>query len=185
MDTGIKVGDVMTRNFVSVSPRTGIALCSKVMAKKRVGSLVVKEGSKLRGVITEGDIIRAIAKKGSLKIPAEKVMSRRITTVDPSKDISHAFKIMKRKKLRWLPVVFKGRIVGFLTKKDINRIRPALVDIISQSVKVAEEREKKRRVKTVDKQRYTREGPCQECGVYDILFKTNGKFLCERCKRKG
>ena len=47
MDTGIKVGDIMTRNFVSTSPETDLRNCAKLMVKKRVGSLIIQEGEKL------------------------------------------------------------------------------------------------------------------------------------------
>ena len=53
MDTGIKVGDLMTRNFIWVKPETDLKKCAKTMIKKRVGSLIIKEGDKLKGILTE------------------------------------------------------------------------------------------------------------------------------------
>ena len=63
MDTGIKVGDLMTRNFIHVAPETNLRQCAKTMIKKRVGSLIIKDGDKLKGILTEKDIIWAIVKK--------------------------------------------------------------------------------------------------------------------------
>jgi len=179
-----KIGDVMTRNFIYVTPNTPINIASKIMCKKRVGSLIVKEGQKLRGILTEGDIIRFIAKNKSLKNPVKKAMSKRVCAIEPGKDISHAFKIMKRKKIRWLPVVVKKNVIGMLTMKDIFKIQPALSDLISQNIKVAEQKEKEKRVRAVNPMKWVREGPCHECGVYDLLYKVGDKYLCERCKKK-
>ena len=56
---GIKVGDIMTRNFVSVKPILSVSDCAREMIKKHVGSLVVQENQVLKGILTEKDIVRA------------------------------------------------------------------------------------------------------------------------------
>ena len=66
MKIGVKVGDVMTRSFVSVSPETSVSECSKIMIANKVGSLIVKTERKLDGIMTEGDLIKAIAGKKDL-----------------------------------------------------------------------------------------------------------------------
>ena len=61
MKTGIKVGDVMTKKFVSVTPDMSIVYCAKLMSKKSVGSLIVKDDQKLKGIVTEGDVMKSVA----------------------------------------------------------------------------------------------------------------------------
>ena len=79
MKVGIKVGDVMTRRFVSVNPSTSIEECAKAMVKKRVGSLIVTENKVLKGIVTEGDIIKAVVKNLDLKsTKVSKIMTKRI-----------------------------------------------------------------------------------------------------------
>ena len=51
MKIGVKVGDIMTRNFVSVKPDTSIIDCARLMIRKRVGSLVLQENMKLKGLL--------------------------------------------------------------------------------------------------------------------------------------
>ena len=63
MNIGIKVGDLMTRNFIRADPEMDLAKCAKRMIKKRVGSLVITEGDVLRGILTEKDIVYAVVKK--------------------------------------------------------------------------------------------------------------------------
>ena len=67
MELGVKVGDVMTRDFVSVKPDTSLKDCSRIMIKKRVGSLILAEDKQLKGLLTERDIVWALTKTPDLK----------------------------------------------------------------------------------------------------------------------
>lgn len=184
MKTGIKVGDVMTRKFISVEPAASIESCAKTMAKKRVGSLIVKEGQKLKGIITEGDIIQTVAKGMNLKkTPVSKIMTKHVIGISPSKDLYESLIVMKKKAIRWLPVIVDSNVIGFLTEKDILKMQPDLFDIVVQNTKIAEEEEKWKRVRAVDEYRWVHEGPCQECGVYDLLYKVGNRYLCALCRK--
>lgn len=183
MKVGIKVGDVMTKRFVSVSPETSIEECAKLITAKHVGSLLVTKNQELRGIATEGDIIRALVKRLDMKGPIAKVMTKKIMTIAPSKDIYDALVLMKKGKVRWLPVMADKAVIGFLTEKDILKIQPDLFDIAIQHIKIAEEEEKWKRIKAVDEYRWVREGPCSECGVYDLLYKIGNRYLCANCRK--
>ena len=114
MKLGIKVGDVMTRTFVSVSPNLSVSKCSKEMLSKKVGSLVVKDNQKLLGILTEGDVIKAIVKHKNLdKIKAKEIMTKKVVTAGPNEDLYSAILKMKSKKVRWLPITIKGRVIGY------------------------------------------------------------------------
>lgn len=184
MKTGIKIGDVMTKKFVSVTPDTTIVDCAKIMTKKHVGSLIIKENQKLRGIITEGDIMQAVAKGINLKkTPVSKIMTKHVIGISPSKDLYESLMIMKKKAIRWLPVVVEGNVIGLLTEKDILKIQPDLFDIMVQNMRIAEEEEKWKRVRAIDEYRWVHEGPCQECGVYDLLYKVGNRYLCANCRK--
>lgn len=186
MRVGIKVGDVMTRKFISVKPTISVSEGAKIMVNKRVGSLVVKSGQVLRGIATEGDVIKAIAKGFNMKkLKINKIMTRRLHGIKPNKDIYDALVIMKKRKVRWLPVVVNRKVIGLLTEKDILRIQPDLVDIAIQNIRIAEEKEKLRRVKAVDEYRWVKEGACQECGAFDLLYKVGNRYLCQDCRKHG
>ena len=182
MDTGIKVGDLMTRNFIYVAPDTNLKQCAKTMVKKRVGSLIIKEGDKLKGILTEKDIIWAIVKKSKkdLKnIQAKSLMKRKVVTIKPGADITEAMQKFKRKKIRRLPVVERGRLIGFLTSKDVLKIDPGLFQMIAETIKIKEETKKLKRRKAVREQ-----GICEECGEFDILYKSEAQVVCETCYNK-
>lgn len=179
MKTGIKVGDIMTRSFVAVKPDTNLIDCAKEMIKKRVGSLVIKEGQKLLGLLTEKDIIWAITKKQNLNnIKASDIASKKIATIKPGADVAEAMERMKKLKFRRLPVIVNGNVVGMLTLKDILRIQPELYSNIYDIEKIREESEKLKRMKSP----FSKEGRCEQCGDFDILYKTDSRLICEECR---
>jgi len=182
MKIGVKVGDIMTRNFISVTPETSILDCAKLMVKKRVGSLILKQSDNLRGIITEGDIIWAMTKKSRKdlgKIKASEIAPRKLVTIKPSADLYEALQKMKRTKYRWLPVTISGKIIGFLTLKDILRIEPELFNIAKEVFQIKEESQK---LKRVDSREKFHEGICEECGHPGMIYKTDGRLICNSCR---
>ncbi len=183
---GLKVGELMTRNFVHVSPDTSLKQCARMMVKRHVGSLIIKEGEKLRGILTEKDMVWAIFKKSSKKdmsdIFAKDLMKRRVVTIKPSADVVDALKRFKKKKIRRLPVVERGKLIGMLTTNDILKIDPGLFQMIAETIKIKEETEKLKRSNNGGIPR--EQGICEECGVYDILYKDEAQWLCESCYDK-
>jgi len=194
MKIGIKVGDIMTRNFISVNPDLSIKDCAKIMIKKRVGSLILQQDNELKGLLTERDILWAITKKPIEeleKIRAKDLAKKKVTTIKPSADLYDALTKMKKSKYRWLPVVVKKNVVGFLTLKDILRIEPSLFEIAhSQGVfQIKEEEEKLRRKEMRRRERQgllgineRGERICEECGNFSSLYKIDGRLICENCR---
>jgi len=170
---GIKVGDVMARNFISTKLETPVLDAVKLMVKKRIGSLIVVEKGFLRGMLTEKDIIWALSKKHDLEgVKVGDICTRKITTIKPSADIYDAVKIMKRVKFRRMPVTINKKVIGYLTLKDILKIQPELFQIAKEGYALKGE--------TVFEN--VEEGVCEECERFDLLYSVDGKLLCERCK---
>ena len=184
MDTGIKVGDLMTRNFVHVSPDTNLKECAKIMVKKRVGSLLVKESEQLKGILTEKDIVWAVVKKSynDLEdIKASDLMRRKVTTIKPGADITDAMKKFKKKKIRRLPVVENKKLIGLITTNDILRIDPGLFQAIAETIQIKEEKSKLKR-HGISAER--KSGICEECGIFNLLYKDDPQWLCDICYNK-
>lgn len=182
MKIGVKVGDIMTRGFISVKPDTSVLNCAKKMVKKRVGSLVLKDGNKLKGIITEGDIIWAMTKKSRKdlsRIKASEIAPRKLVTIKPSADLYQALQKMKKTKYRWLPVTINKNVIGFLTLKDILRIEPSLFETAAEIIQIREESEKLKRRKVGES---FVEGTCEECGNFDLLYKVDNRTICEDCR---
>lgn len=168
---GIYVGDVMARNFISAKPDISVLSAIDLMVKKRVGSLILQENGILKGIITEKDIMWALSKKRDLTgVKVSDICTRKITTIRPSADIYDAVRIMRKHKYRRLPVVIKKKVIGYLTLKDILRIQPELFEIARHGF------EKKETGSIV------KEGICENCERYDVLYYENGKLVCGKCK---
>jgi len=178
MKIGIKVGDVMTRNFVSARPDIPVLSAIRLMLKKRVGSLVLEENGFLKGILTEKDIMWALSKKQNLSgVNAGDICTRKITTIKPQADIYDAIMLMRKKKLRRLPVTTSKKVIGYLTLKDILRIQPELFEIAKEGYNLRWPVEKSK-----DKEpEAVKEGICEECGNIDILYLEDGKLICDSC----
>ena len=183
MKIGIKVGDIMTRNFVSAAPDISVLNAVKLMVKNRVGSLVLVEDEILKGIFTEKDIMWVLTKRNSKddlsQIRAGDVCTKKITTIKPSADIYDAIRLMRKAKFRRLPVTIQKRVIGLLTLKDILKIQPELFEIVQENYAIREEEDKLKRTKS--KETFN-EGICEECGEIDILYNVDGQFICEECR---
>lgn len=182
MKIGVKVGDIMTRDFISAKPNISVLRAVKLMVKKRVGSLILEEKEILKGILTEKDIMWALSKKPGKdlgRVEAGDICTKKITTIKPSADIYDAIKLMKKANYRRLPVTVKKRVIGLLTMKDILRIQPELFEIVKENYAIKEEAEKLKRIKFAES---FKEGTCEECGNFDILYNVDGELICESCR---
>ena len=181
MKTGYKVYDCMTTKPISVSPDASLQECSKVMAKNHVGALVIKDGNKSIGLITEQDIVRKVIAKGinPLTKKVRDFMEKKLKTISPNSDIYDALIIMRDSNIRHLPVVDGGKMVGLLTLKDVLKIEPSLFDLVVEKFEL---RESKR--KPVDRV-IQNEAICQGCGAYsEDIRNVKDMLLCERCAKE-
>src|SRR3989344_5819508 len=167
---GIRVGDVMVRNFISEKPTISVLAAVNLMVKKRIGSLILQEKGILKGILTEKDIMWALSKQADLSdVKAEDICTRKITTIRPSADIYDAVRIMSKKRKRRLPVTVQKKIIGYLTLKDILKIQPELFELARQGYE-------KHEIGNVLK-----EGICEQCERFDLVREYEGKLLCENC----
>ncbi|MBI1979103.1 MAG: CBS domain-containing protein [Candidatus Aenigmarchaeota archaeon] len=126
------VSEVMNKNVVVVKKDATLKQASEVMAKTRIGSLVVVEKNDIIGIVTSSDIIKSIAKD---KVPGntliEEVMSKRVFTVEPDATIQDAVAVMVENKIRELPVVENKKIKGIVTVTDVAVVEPKLIASIA------------------------------------------------------
>ncbi len=184
MESRIRVGDVMTRNFTHIGPETTLIDCARTMIKNRVGSVVIKENDKLHGIITEKDIIWALTKKankGFENIHVKDIARRKIITIKPEAGIHEALNKMNKNKIRRMPVISNKKIIGYVTLKDIVKFLPEVFEATREFEKIREETNKMQKSESA-KQGIFHESPCEECGNYDILTNIDGRMICESCK---
>lgn len=179
----ILVSDIMTREPLIANPETNLLECSKIMVKKRTGSLLLVENKKLVGILCEHDILWALIKKSQKdlsKIQAKDISPRKLATIKPTATIQEAFQKMKRLKFERLPVVQEKELVGIITAKDILNFHPEFYPELEEFSKIREESRKLKAIKSKDVA--VREGICEECGNHELLYRMNGILVCASCK---
>ena len=95
----------------------------QVMADRHVGALPVMRGGDLVGVVSERDYARKVILMGrsSAETPVWQIMSSPVVTVPPDESVRHCMEIMTERRIRHLPVVDAGAIVGMISIGDLVR----------------------------------------------------------------
>ena len=93
----------------------------RLMADKDIGALLVLEGQQLVGIISERDYARKIILQGksSKETLVKEVMTRNVFTVHPEQTMQECMEIMLEKRIRHLPVVIEGRVMGVVSIGDV------------------------------------------------------------------
>ena len=115
------VREAMTAGVSSVSPSQSLADAAEVMKGQDVGSVPVVEEGRLAGIVTDRDIVtRAVAERRNPQaVKVEEIASHDLVTVESEQDLDDALALMARHKVRRLPVLEGGRLVGMLAQADI------------------------------------------------------------------
>ncbi len=137
--------DVMTNKPITALKTTKLFEAAKLMAEHNINSLLIADGETALGIITDEDIVHKVVAKGidPKKILIKDIMSEELITITPEKDIYNALIVMRDHNIRQLPVMEKGKLIGFLTLKDILKIQPVLIDLLVEKYEIREEEERK------------------------------------------
>ena len=115
------VAMIMSKKPKTVGPGLSIVSAAKKMQTTRVGSLFVKKGKKLVGIVTDTDIVRrAVSTNKNLgKMTVEKIMTTPICTIEGSQPVDDAQDMMADLGVRHLAVTQAGEIVGVVSVRDV------------------------------------------------------------------
>ncbi|ETX16477.1 inosine-5-monophosphate dehydrogenase [Roseivivax halodurans JCM 10272] len=111
---------------VSVTPGTLVRDAAKVLAERRIGTVVVSEdGQTAQGILSERDIVRMLAQRGAavLEAPVEDLMTRDIQTCTRSDAADEVLQRMTEGRFRHMPVIEDGKMVGLVTIGDAVKAR--------------------------------------------------------------
>lgn len=117
------VGEIMHPDVMTASASDSFADVAKMMRAHGISSVVVLDGKKLQGIVTERDIVNLVAEGGDPNTTTvEGGMTRLdLITVDPKTEVADAAEQMVSKNIRHLPIVDGGNVVGIVSIRDMTR----------------------------------------------------------------
>jgi len=120
------VRDHMARDLVLIGPGAALREGASRMAERGIGAVLVVEGERLLGILSERDVLRAVAAGREEGAAVSDWMTRHPDTIEPGDSLEHAGTLMIHGGFRHLPVVEEGRLVGIVSIRDVMRV--ALAD---------------------------------------------------------
>jgi CBS domain-containing protein len=115
------VDTIMARDLLRVDGRATLVEAAARMNERGVGAVLVFEGERLSGILTERDVLRAVAADSVAGATVADWMTRTPETIEPSESASQAAALMLHGGFRHLPVVEGDRVVGVVSIRDLIR----------------------------------------------------------------
>lgn len=105
----------------SVQPTTKVLEAVKLMAEKSVGALLVMENEKLAGIVSERDYARKVVlmSRSSHTAEVREIMTADVICVNPTQTMEYCMELMTEKRLRHLPVIEDGNLIGLISIGDL------------------------------------------------------------------
>ena len=124
----MQVKNIMRKEVITAEPEISIQEAVRTMVDNRVGSLIVATNNIVKGIITESDVIRAVAEgKDMQKESISNIMTPYVYTVSPNQKLEVAIATMKKHKVKKLPVMEGRKLEGIITTTDIIMSHPEMV----------------------------------------------------------
>lgn len=122
--------------FTATPSETVGAVCA-LLHSRRVGAMVVMDGDEIAGIVSERDVVRALAEEGApgLAKPVSACMTRDVVFADPSETIDSLLTRMTDRRIRHLPVCEKGRLVGIVSIGDLVKWKITEVEAEAEGLK--------------------------------------------------
>ena len=129
-----RVKDVMERKtLITAPPETTVSKAAELMARSKVGAVMVVEHQSLVGIFTERDVVFRVIARGcdAQTTRLADVMTTAPQTVDPDKSFGYALLLMQENRCRHLPVIENGKIIGIVSAR--NALDPDLEEFVAES----------------------------------------------------
>jgi CBS domain-containing protein len=126
------------RTVATIHPDQTITRALAALRDRNIGALVVSEdGKRVDGIISERDIVHGLADHGSelLALNVVEVMTRPVTTCDPDDSVADLMAEMTNRRIRHLPVVRDGRLVGIVSIGDLVKNRLDEIEYEARSLR--------------------------------------------------
>ncbi|MFP4126267.1 MAG: CBS domain-containing protein [Alphaproteobacteria bacterium] len=158
----MRARDIMTTEVVTVAPSTAVSALAQLLVERRISAVPVVEDGELVGLVSEGDLLHReetgtepqptwwkglfrsteYRARAYLKAHGQKacdVMTTRLITVGPDAEVSDIAELMERHRIKRVPVVEDGRLVGIVARGDLLRILVKAADHTAEPVAVSDQ----------------------------------------------
>jgi len=116
------VSEHMTASLLTISAGATLGEAAAAMVERGVGAVVVLEGEAIAAILTERDVMKAVAAGSDAGAPVADWMTRHPETIEPEDTTDHAATLMIHGGFRHLPVVLGGKIVGIVSIRDLMKV---------------------------------------------------------------
>lgn len=145
MNTGYKIYEVMERKVHTADSEVTVSEVAKIMSENKVGSVIITTNDAPTRILTEQDIARrvvAIGKDPKIEKVGD-IAREELISVESTRDIYEAILLMGNSDIKHLPVIDEGKLLGIITSKDIIRLEPHLIEMLSFKSSLNKEEAKK------------------------------------------
>lgn len=174
--SGIKVKDIMLKPL-TIGHDESAKVAGNIMRKNRRYSLIVTKDDHPIGIITDSDMVKRLvaADKQPSTVIVSEIMSKPIVTIAPNTDIIAAADVMKKNKIKRLPVMQDGKITGIIELTDVARASPEMIDLLKYKMQLREAE--------IDIMQSETSGICEICANYSELLRhsKDGQWVCPEC----
>lgn len=175
--SAMPVSEIMIKDVKMVELGATIESAANIMADASIGSLIVRDKDELLGILTERDILKKVVAHNSLpsEVGVEEIMAFPLISIKPDISVGMAIEKMAKLRIRRLPVMDGGKMLGILCDRDLFKAVPKLMDISRRH----------RDSPAIEEDYYDLiiSGRCGDCGTYSYnLTNVDGRRLCPNCR---
>ncbi len=175
----VLVRDVMSSPVIESGENETAEELAKKMVKYNVGAIIVVGRNRTPvGIVTKTDLVEKVIARNFKpnEVKAKDIMSTPLQTIEPDTKIEDALKKMSKLKISRLAVVYKNRLSGLISVKDILQVTPEILAIVKEHMDIMGITLPKNTEGYI-------EGYCDSCGEWsDMLLYVDGQYLCEDCR---
>ncbi len=133
----MEIEDIMVNKVITINANATAKEAARLMNRHGIGCLIAVQKGQVVGIMTERDLLKKVVEqsRNPEKTKVHDIMSKRLVVGAPSMEIADAVRLMLQKKIKKLPIVINGKIVGLVTLTDVartTRIEPQMIGVIKE-----------------------------------------------------
>ena len=130
----LKIGEIMTKDVITLEGKATVEEVATIMNKREISCVVIAQDENPIGIITERDMLKRVLleSKNPQTTKAFQIMSAPLFFGNPDMTVQEAVKLMAEKKIKKLPIINEGHLVGMITLTDLARSVAYLEHIVSK-----------------------------------------------------